>query len=63
MRLLLQGFGYIIELFTKGVSQEHPTTQAVANNIGFSLQTDKKASLLKTTEQLIKQIDVELVPT
>lgn len=53
-----------IELLAKVVPWKPPTTQAVAEMIDYSSQTDSKAQVLKETPtQLTEPREVEQVPT
>lgn len=55
---------HIIELWTKGVTQEPPDSLDIANAVDWSLHNDSKALFLKTTPtQLIQHGEVEWVTT
>lgn len=55
---------YPIDLLAKGVQWKYPNNPGCCHQIGCSLQTDCKASLMKTRlPQLIEYGEVKLMPT
>lgn len=65
MKLSVPELGYMqLNSWPKGSFWNHQITQAVAKAMGYSVLTDGKAPLLKTTLiQLIVHGELKLVPT